>query len=104
MSKNIGPFLYRKIDTGDVNSLTIEQLQFFLNIYPREEEINSLKKNIKDLGVQSFADALTQLECGKVEEFMLHLLIQRSDLKRKAEVLCFIIELSPSIKKLIERF
>ena len=58
MSKKIGQDLYDKIEVGDL-SIPNDELQLFLSIYPKEEEITSLKNKIERLGVYSFKDALS---------------------------------------------
>ena len=52
----------------------------------------------------TFDEALKQLNCGNVERFILQLLAGRPYLKHKARLLCLVIDFTPSVNALFERF
>ena len=72
-----------------------------ISIYPSDDEIATLQRNIERLGTKSFKQALEELDCGNVEEFILELLLRKRNFKYKASILSSIMEISPSINALI---
>ena len=72
-----------------------------ISIYPSDDEIATLQRNIEKLSIKSFKQALEELDCGNVEEFILELLLRKRNFKYKASILSSIMEISPSINALI---
>jgi len=89
--------LFQKIERGDIHELSLEILDSFLSVCPKDSEVQDLRNAILALGIFDFKEALQKLHCGKPEEFMLNLLIQKSDLQQKAEILKQIVEMGPTI-------
>ena len=63
---------------------------------------------LADMSIRSFTDALAkidskELQCGKIDHFMLKLLAYPTDLKRKAEIMLMLLEMAPEIEKLISK-
>ena len=63
---------------------------------------------LADMSIRSFTDALAkidskELQCGKIDNFMLKLLAYPTDLKRKAEIMLMLLEMAPEIEKLISK-
>ena len=94
--------MFEKIDSGAIEELNIEVIESFLCVYPKDEEIQSIKAAMKVFGIFDFGVALSQLQCDKAEEFMLSVLTQKSNLLKKAQILKKIIEMSPSINHILK--
>ena len=63
---------------------------------------------LADMSIRKFTDALAKIEskelqCGKIDHFMLKLLAYPTDLKRKAEIMLMLLEMAPEIEKLISK-
>ena len=64
------------IQEGDLENLDFDALSEFLKIYPRAEEIATLKTALAKRGYLNFADAMSakrfgSLPCGKAEDFII---------------------------------
>ena len=87
INQDIGDALFDKIEDGRVNELNSEVIESFLSIFPKESDEVALKAAITQLGICDVQSALTYLECGKVEAFMLNLLVNRNNLLDKAHLI-----------------
>jgi len=65
--------LFEKIDKGKLKELNVDILQVFLQLYPREKEIELLSQKLEQLGLYSIEEALNDksLKCGPPEHFVL---------------------------------
>ena len=97
LRNKLGAEMFAKIDRGDIHVLSLDSLESFLSSYPRENEVLALKAAIQKFGIFDYQEALTKLECGSAEQFMLEVLSHRSDLQQKAGILHNIVEMGPSI-------
>ena len=104
INHNIDDSLLDKIERGEMKSLNSDVIEVILNIYPKPEDIVILIEAMAKLGVEDIESALTYLNYGKVEGFMLDLLVNRPTLKRKAEVIHAIQQVGPAYITLLERF
>ena len=64
-----------------------DQIESFLSICPKPADITLLYNAVTQLGVNDFESALAYLDCGKVEQFMLSMLVQWPHLHEKAMVI-----------------
>lgn len=102
---NIDESVLRRVDEGDINAITQEQVQCLLNIYPKEAEIKLLVTKLDALGLKSFKSALDckELQCGWMEQFMLRMLESHTDLKQKAEIILEIQQVGSKLGELKSR-
>ncbi len=97
-----------QVDSGSMDSLSIDQLNCLLSIYPRESEIKLMVNKLQEAGLTSFSSGLEaiakeQLKCGKIEHLMMKLLAYPTDLKCKAQLMLKIQEYAPRVNDLLAR-
>ena len=90
ISEGIDETFFTNIELGNFDTVTADQIEGFLSVCPKPAEITRLYKAISDVGLEDFQSALTLLDCGKVERFMLNLLVNWPDLERKATIILHI--------------
>lgn len=82
----------RQIDEGCIDDLSLEKLDSFVRIYPKEAEQKKLESKLAEVGLKSFAQGLQALAdktliCDETTAFMLNLLALGSGLLDKAEIM-----------------
>lgn len=108
MNNKLNADVLRQIDDGCIDELSLEKLESFIRIYPKELEIKKLEIKLAEVGIKSFSQGLKALAdktliCDDTTAFMLNLLALGNGLQEKADIMIRFREIQPKMVNLMTR-